>query len=543
MITFKNLTYFYPESHTPAIFNLDLDIETGEFVLVIGSSGSGKTTFLRCVNGLIPHSWGGKFQGEVIVSGRNTKECTVAELSTLVSFVFQDPQGQFVTRKVEDELAFGLENLGTPQEIMRKRVEEALDQISINDLRARDVETLSGGERQKVAIGAALVMQPQIIVLDEPTSELDPNSAEEVLTILQKLNHDLGITVILSEHRLERVVQYADRVLEIEKCNSEKYRPQQKFRYGVPRHVLKQTSNNPPLVALGKELGWEPFPLTVKEGKSCAKELIKEKPLFRMEKQPKEGKESLKPIVEISGLWFAYGSSQVLKDINLEIKRSEFVAIMGRNGSGKTTLIKNLVGLFKPERGKVKVLGIDTRKERLENIVRHIGYIPQNPSSLLFSDTVEDELKFTLKSHNLAYQNVLKLLKEFDLEEHIESYPRDLSRGEQQRVALAQGIVFNPEIIILDEPTHGLDYLSKKFLVDFLKGLVSKGKTIVMVTHDVELVARCASRVILLAQGEVVVDGDMRTVLSESMIFSPQINKLLGKSLMTVDDVMLWKRT
>lgn len=524
MINFDNVTYYYPDSREPVLRNLSLQIEEGEFILVVGSSGAGKTTFLRCLNGLIPHFYGGRFAGGVTIFGKNSKDYSVADLSLLVGFVFQDSTAQCVTEKVESEIAFGLENLGLSTTVIRKRIEETLDQLGLAHLRNRHINTLSGGERQKVAIGSALAMQPRILVLDEPTSELDPNSAEEVLTLLQKLNHDLGLTVILSEHRLERVVQYADRIVEIEKGV---------LRAGSLREMLSFLKNVPPLIALGRRMNWQSLPLTVKEGKKFTqKSNLNLNFMFR-----KEGRSNKEKVLEVRDLSFSHDGEKVLKGINFEAGQGEYVALMGRNGAGKTTLLKNICGLLRPQKGMVKISGKDTKNSSQEEIARQIGYVPQRPSMLLFSETVEDELKCTLKLRHLDFKGIPRILKFLQLERYAQVYPRDLSLGEQQRVALGAILVAEPPVILLDEPTHGLDYQNKELLVSILKGLQKQEKTIILATHDVELVARSADRVVLLAEGELVIDGDKREALSESILFSPQINKLFGGKVMTVEDV------
>lgn len=526
MIIFNSTSYTYPELEEPVFDNLSLHIQEGEFILVAGASGCGKSTFLRCINGLIPHFYGGKMSGDVLVNGKSTRVYQPRQLSSEVGFIFQDPESQFITDRVEDEIVFGLENLGIDLKIMRKRVEEVLDQLNINNLRNRKINSLSGGEKQKIALASVLAMQPKILLLDEPTSQLDPNSAEELLTIIQKLNHDLGITVVLSEHRLERVVQYADKILNMENR-----------KYGRPEEVLKEISFAPPLVSLGKKLGWEPLPLTIKEGKKRVK---RENIEVREEVRKSEVTDS-SLVIEIENLHFAYNSQSVLKRVNLGIKKQEFLAIMGRNGSGKTTLLRHMVGLLKPKKGTIRIFGEDIKNKNLEEIISNIGYIPQNFSSILFKDTVEEEMEFTLslRGINEAIPLMSNILEEMKLADFSKRYPRDLSIGEQQRVALSSILISDPEIIILDEPTLGMDYMNKKALVDFLRRKQKEGKTIIMVTHDVELVAYSADRVALMAEGEIVVDGDKRDVLSESMVFSPQMNKLFGGKIMTVDDISI----
>ena len=541
MIQLDRVDYRYPGSASPVLQQLSLEIREGEFLLVMGPSGAGKSTFLRCLNGLVPHFYGGTIAGKVRVGGRDPVVRGPRGMAELVGFVLQDPEAQFVVDRVEDELAFALENQGFDPLRMRKRVEEVLDQLNIAPLRGRSVTTLSGGERQRVAIAAVMTLQPQVLVLDEPTSQLDPQGAEEVLDTLVKLNQDLGLTVVLSEHRLERVVQYVDRIL---------YFPGEGRPplLGEPRAVLRQVEMAPPLVTLAKALDWSPLPLTLKEARPFARAAARgRKPPVFSESLPAADPQATSTIA-VEEVAFSYNGHPALKGISLRVHRGEFVALMGRNGSGKTTLLKHLVGLLKPDQGRVVVGNgngrgpMDTRHTSVEEMIRLVGYVPQNPNALLFNDTVRQELEFTRRGHGLPSQDQAGLLGTLGLERLAESYPRDLSVGERQRVALASILAAEPQILLLDEPTRGLDYQQKAALVDFLQREKARGRTILMATHDVELVATCADRVVLLAEGQVVVDGSVRQVMSESLVFSSQINKLFRHpGLLTVDDALKWQ--
>ena len=544
MIELDHVTYTYPAlpgdgEPRPALCDLSLQVGEGEFLLVVGPSGSGKSTLLRCLNGLVPHFYGGTFRGRVRVGGRDPVAVGPRGMSDLVGFVFQDPEAQFVVDTVEDELAFAMENLGLPQALMRKRVEEVLDQLGIAPLRARRISTLSGGEKQRVAIAAVLTLQPRILVLDEPTSQLDPQAAEEVLVVLRQLNQDLGLTVVLSEHRLERVVQYADRVLALSY-------PGGPVRLGTPAEVLAAIGQTPPLITLGKKLGWQPLPLTIKDGRPFARALLQEVGRHGGEQTtPPEPRPApaVAPLVSVRDLWFRYNGHEALRGVNLEVRPGEFVALMGRNGSGKTTLLKHLVGLLRPGQGEVLVAGLDTRRAPVEEVARRVGYVPQDPGSLLFAETLQEELAFTLRSHGLlnpqAWQGAEGLLRRLGLSDFARRDPRDLSGGERQRAALAAILVAEPEVILLDEPTRGLDYGQKEALADLLRRERARGRAVIMATHDVELAASCADRVVMLAEGEVVVDGPTRETMTESLVFSSQVNKLFrDPRFVTVEDVL-----
>ena len=539
MIEFEHLSYRYPGADDdvaplPVLDDVSLRIEEGAFVLVAGPSGAGKSTLLRCLNGLVPHFYGGEIAGRIRVFGRDPVACEPRGMSETVGFVFQDPEAQAVVDVVEDELAFAMENQGLPLPTMRTRIEEVLDQLHIAHLRRRPISTLSGGERQRVAIASVLTLHPRVLVLDEPTSQLDPQAAEQVLDTLVKLNHDLGLTVVLSEHRLERVVQYADQILYMPG-------PGAAPTIGDPREVLATVPLVPPLVDLGRRLGWSPLPLTIKEARRHVRAGVGKRlgPPPSLPVPRGEGCAPTTPHLQIEGLRFAYNGHAVLDGIDLAVQAGEFVALMGRNGAGKTTLLKQCVGLLKPDAGRVIVLGQDTQRVPVEQVARRVGYVPQNPNALLFADTLAQELAFTRRAQGLPAGDDEALLRTVGLEGMRERYPRDLSAGERQRAALAAVLVSDPELILLDEPTRGLDYGQKEALFRFLQAQQRAGVTVVVVTHDVELVAQCAERVILLGDGEIVLDGDVGEVMTGSQLFASQINKLYRDArTLTVADVV-----
>lgn len=564
MISFEHVSYSYPADETrnrqeqPVLEDLSLSIEEGELVLVVGPSGAGKSTFLRCLNGLVPHFYGGKLQGRIRVADRDPVALTPQGMSQVVGMVFQDPETQFITDRVEDELAFGLENQALPRALMRKRVEEVLDLLTIAHLRDRYLSTLSGGEKQRVAIAAVLAMHPDVLVLDEPTSQLDPQSAEEVVVAIRRLNEDLGLTVLVAEHRLERVVQFVDRVLYLPGASH-------KPMLDVPRAVMERIPLTPPLVTIGKVQGWHPLPLTVKQARkfvsgqerqltgSVAAELAT---MSRSEHQPPREPTSV-PLISVQDVSYAYGSQlAALRDVNLALRAGEVVALMGRNGSGKSTLLRLMVGLLKPDRGTITIqvtLGpgpnggfqrqvnrLDTRRVSVQEIARVVGYVPQNPSALLFKDTLLEELAFTRQGHQLPVDPAAdrRLLARLDLSAVAYRYPRDLSTGQRQRAALAAILAADPQVLLLDEPTRGLDYEHKESLTRILLELRARGRSVLVATHDVELAARCADRVVLMGSGEVILDGPTRDVMTGSLVFASQINKLYrNPRYLVVEDV------
>ncbi|MBW7882033.1 MAG: energy-coupling factor ABC transporter ATP-binding protein [Caldilineaceae bacterium] len=546
MIRLEELTYTYPGATAPAIRDITLDLPDGEMILLIGPSGSGKSTLLRCLNGLVPHFSGGAMRGNVRVEGLDPVAATPRVLSRHVGFVFQDPEAQFVTDRVEDEIAFALENAAMAPQEMRVRVEETLDLLDLTPLRDRPLKTLSGGERQRVAIAAALALRPQILVLDEPTSQLDPKSAEDVLNALVRLNSDLGLTIILAEHRLERVLPYVDRVIYLPAGG----RP---VIADAPRAVMQQVDLGPPLVKLGKALGWQPLPLTIKEGLRFSRRWLiqhgkaanghRRAPTMPMDE----------PYLQAQNVRVLFNGRPVLNGVNLEVHPGEIVVIMGRNGAGKTTLLKSLVGLVRPQRGTLRVAGRDTAGRDVADICRQVAYLPQDPNTLLFAASVVEELQVTLRNHGMIPGrqdsgvdtgatppiDPLTLLRRLKLEDKADAYPRDLSVGERQRVALAAVTVTHPGGLLLDEPTRGLDYGAKQELISLLQEWRNEGMAIAVVTHDVELAAAIADRVLLMSQGEIIAAGEPAEVLGASPLFAPQVARLFpDMGWLTTEDVL-----
>ncbi|MBV9292911.1 MAG: ABC transporter ATP-binding protein, partial [Frankiales bacterium] len=340
MIRFDGVSVTYADAERPVLDRVDLVVPEGELCLVIGRTGSGKSTLLRCINGLVPHFTGGRLTGRVTVDGRDTRDHPPRELADLVGFVGQDPLAGFVTDTVEDELAYGMESLGVAPDVMRRRVEESLDLLGLADVRDRPLLSLSAGQQQRVAIGSVLTVHPRVLVLDEPTSALDPAAAEDVLAALTRLVHDLGLTVVLAEHRLERVVQYADRVVVVPGAG-------QPVTSGAPADMLATSPVAPPVVELGRAVGWSPLPLSVRDARRAADSLRD-----RLANLPAPVPRPVAPpssaVVELRGVSASYGAVRALHDIDLTVGRGELVAVMGRNGAGKSTLLSLIAGLRSP---------------------------------------------------------------------------------------------------------------------------------------------------------------------------------------------------
>ncbi len=530
MIALHRLTYHYPQRTDAALRAVTWDVADGEFVLVAGASGSGKSTLLRCLNGLVPHFSGGVLAGRVEVAGIDVVAAGPRVMSRHVGFVAQDPEAQAVLDRVEGEIAFALENAAVPPAEMRVRVEEALDLVELTPLRDRPLGTLSGGERQRLAIAAALALRPRVLVLDEPTSQLDPQSAEDVLRALVRLNEDLGLTIVLAEHRLERIARYADRLTFLENGRV--------TLDGPVRETLPLVPGAPPVVALARALGWRPAPLTVKEAKPWAANLPVVVPPLPATPPPAAPSA---PLLRVEGLRFSYNGQETLRDIDLSIAPGEAVALVGRNGAGKSTLLKCIVGLLRGQAGEVWVGGRSTRGRDVAGICREVGYLPQNADDLLFADSVADELRVTLRNHGLtaSADERAAWLARLGLTEVAEAYPRDLSVGQRQRVALGAVTATRPRLLLLDEPTRGLDWAAKLALAALWRGWLAEGAGILLVTHDVELAAAFAQRTVMLSRGEIIAAGPTHEVLAGTAHFAPQMARLFpGRGWLTVEDAL-----
>ncbi|MFE7772565.1 ATP-binding cassette domain-containing protein [Streptomyces sp. NPDC057445] len=749
MIRFENVSVTYADSEAPTVRGVDLTVPEGELVLLVGPSGAGKSTLLGAVSGLVPHFTGGTLRGRVTVCGRDTRTHKPRELADVVGTVGQDPLAHFVTDTVEDELAYGMESLGLAPDVMRRRVEETLDLLGLADLRDRPIATLSGGQQQRVAIGSVLTPHPRVLVLDEPTSALDPAAAEEVLAVLQRLVHDLGTTVLMAEHRLERVVQYADQVILLPSPGAEPV-------MGPPAEIMAASPVHPPVVALGRYAGWTPLPLTVRdarrravglrdrlsgktppppaaaegrltgpglttgprplvgaprpaaaveapdvpgagsgaagpqaparavpaarsaEARSCATAEEATAPtgpgagaaaaaawpraagvpdvsavrhgapgtgavaegrpagagpgapagaprpaapgeqaravgaarsgdtaaqsaaptptrpgtdtppasaggrptaapgisatpaeapddsavgrvtaatdltpgpgaqapqargpraaFARLWRRPAgpvapttRGSASAPgTLVAVDRLSVRRGRTEALRAVRLEVRAGEAVALMGRNGAGKSTLLSTLVGMIEPTSGGLTVGGRVPHRTSARELIREVGLVPQEPRDLLYADTVAAECAAADADAGAAPGTCRALVSALLPGVPDPTHPRDLSEGQRLALALALVLTARPPVLLLDEPTRGLDYAAKARLVAVLRDLAAEGHAIVLATHDVELAAELAHRVVILAGGEVVADGPTADVVVSSPAFAPQVAKVLA---------------
>jgi energy-coupling factor transport system ATP-binding protein len=522
VIRFENVSVRYDGAGRDALADVDLTVPEGELVLLVGPSGAGKSTLLGAVSGLVPHFTGGTLRGRVTVAGRDTRTHKPRELADVVGTVGQDPLAHFVTDTVEDELAYGMESLGLAPDVMRRRVEETLDLLGLAELRDRPLATLSGGQRQRVAIGSVLTPHPAVLVLDEPTSALDPAAAEEVLAVLQRLVHDLGTTVLMAEHRLERVVQYADQVLLLPG-------PGGRPVLGPPAAVMAESPVRPPVVDLARLAGWSPPPLSVRDARRRAAPLRERLATATPPAPAPEPAQGAPQVAEVTGLLVRRGPVEALRGVGLGLGPGGTVALMGRNGAGKSTLLSALVGLVEPDRGTVRVGGVEPHRTRPRDLIRRVGLVPQEPRDLLYADTVAAECAAADRDAGAPPGRCRELVSALLPGIADDTHPRDLSEGQRLALALAVVLTARPPLLLLDEPTRGLDYAAKARLVGVLRELAAEGHTIVLATHDVELAAELAHRVLILADGEVVADGPAAEVVVGSPAFAPQVAKVLGE--------------
>jgi energy-coupling factor transport system ATP-binding protein len=529
MIRFEDVSVTYDGAAEPTVQGVDFEVPEGELVLLVGPSGVGKSTVLGAVCGLVPHFTGGTLRGRVTVAGRDTRTHKPRELADVVGTVGQDPLSHFVTDTVEDELAYGMESLGIAPAVMRRRVEETLDLLGLADLRDRPIATLSGGQQQRVAIGSVLTPHPQVLVLDEPTSALDPAAAEEVLAVLQRLVHDLGTTVLMAEHRLERVIQYADQVALLPS-------PGAAPLLGTPSEIMAVSPVYPPVVDLGRLADWSPLPLTVRDARRRAGSLrerlaeLVPKPRTPQPRtpQPRTPRPTPSHPASIEALAVHHGRVEALRRVDLTASPGEIIALMGRNGAGKSTLLGTLVGLVRPAAGSVLVGGAVPTRTAPRDLVRRVGLVPQEPRDLLYADTVATECAAADEDAGAEPGTCRALVSELLPDIGDDTHPRDLSEGQRLALALAVVLTARPPLLLLDEPTRGLDYAAKARLVTVLRGLAAEGHAIVLATHDVELAAELAHRVVVLADGEIVADGPTAAVVVASPSFAPQVTKVLA---------------
>ena len=535
-IEIENLHFTYPSRSAPTLGGIDAKVDPEAFILLTGPTGCGKSTLLRTLNGLIPHASGGKLSGSVRVSGASVAEQPIAVTCQQVGLLFQDPEEQLFCIIVEDEIAFGLENLGLPSHEIDRRIDSALTQVGLAGFRNRQIASLSSGQKQRVALACVCAMQPQILLLDEPTSYLDPQATHDILEIIRDLNRKLGITVIVAGHQVNEIAPLCSRVWLMNDGELVSDLPiDQAFtdlklysRLGV---------QVPELAQIAEQRGYSERPLTLDHAVRLFVNptQVSKQPRFYQDEAPDRllspdassgegGLADLTPsltqgnpdniLAEVQELTFRYPqtSADVLKDISFQIKRGEVVAIMGANGSGKTTLLLQLIALLRPSAGQIHIKGQDTRRSKPRHLAGQVGIVFQNPDLLLQAATVSEEVAFGPKNFRLSRQEVEERLEEilrmFDLEALKVEAPYALSRGQRQRTAVAANFSLYPDLLLLDEPTTGQDHYHLQQLMQMLYDTMeTQNKTVIFCTHDVHLTLKYANRVLLLHRGELIFDG------------------------------------
>ncbi len=536
----ENLTFSYPTSKDKkSLDNVSLKIEKGEYIVLCGKSGSGKTTLLRHLKTVLtPH---GKRSGEINFNGITLKDVDNHEQSSKIGYVMQNPDDQIVTDKVWHELAFGLESLGCDQNTMRSRVAEMACYFGIQDWFHRDVAVLSGGQKQLLNLASIMAMQPEVLILDEPTSQLDPIAASDFLNTVRKINTELGTTVIITEHRLEDIFPYADRAIVIDSGKI--------IADDTPRNIGKLLfeQNNPMFTAMPTPVrvfynanGNGACPLTVREGRAWLNKEFESKPQIAEIPCKNIDNKIENSALSLKELWFRYekDTPDILRGVSLEIPESSISAIVGGNGAGKSTTLKAICGICKPYRGKIKVFGKPVNKFKSGELFRNcISMLPQDPKSLFVKNKVIDDLAEMTKEKN----KITEIAETCQITELLENHPYDLSGGEQQRAALAKILLTEPKILLLDEPTKGMDSFFKETFAGILNTLKNQGITILMVSHDVEFCAKYADRVSMFFDGQVLTTETPQKFFGGNSFYTTAANRMskhIFKNAVTAENVV-----
>lgn len=550
-ITIQNLTFSYAGSKTKALDDVCLSAHRGEYITLCGKSGSGKTTLMRHFKTVLTPA--GKTGGSILLNGVPMKDVSLGEQSAKIGYVMQNPDSQIVTDKVWHELAFGLESLGCEQSVMRLRVAEMASYFGIQDWFHKNVCELSGGQKQLLNLASIMAMQPEVLILDEPTSQLDPIAAADFLATVRKINLELGTTIILSEHRLEDVFSVADRVIVMENGRI--------VANGAPRDIgeeLREKGNDmfvslpsPMRIYYGTK-STLPCPLTVREGRSWLTDSFRDKaPEIRALEEPRPNTQSHNVALALKELWFRYEKTapDILKGASLEVPQGQLFAVVGGNGTGKSTMLKSICGVCRPYMGKVMIFGKKIEKYKQNELFSGcLAMLPQDPQSLFVKKTVAEDLAEMLDGTKYSVEEknhlIHEVVYECELEMLLDSHPYDLSGGEQQRAALAKVLLCQPKLLLLDEPTKGLDNFFKNKLADILNRLTAKGVTILMVTHDVEFCAAHADNVAMFFDGGIVTVNTAKRFFSQNSFYTTAANRMsrhLFQNTVTNEEVTaLW---
>lgn len=543
----EHLTFSYPGQSREALRDLTFSVAAGEFLVCCGKSGCGKSTLLRHLKTVLtPH---GTRTGEIKYLGRRLEEAELREQASGIGYVLQSPENQIVTDKVWHELAFGLESLGFDQRTIRLRVAEMASFFGIQSWFLKNVTELSGGQKQLLNLASIMAMQPNVLILDEPTSQLDPIAASEFLETVQKINRELGTTVILTEHRLEEVFPMADRVLVLDQGEI--------LAIDEPRAVGEQLKSSrhdmflampAPVQIYAGVKNSLPCPLTVREGRRWLNTLLQERPVSARRVEPVSNAQLGEPVIECKDVWFRYekNAPDVIKDLSFTVNKGELTCIVGGNGTGKSTALALISSIHTPYRGKVLLHGKEVRKYSSKELFTHkLGVLPQNPQALFVKKTVELDLLEILSGMRLSgeekRERIDRVAELVGITSLLEMHPYDLSGGEQQRAALAKVLLLEPKILLLDEPTKGLDNYFKQKLAAILQKLLEQGCTVLMVSHDIEFCARYAQRCAMFFDGSVVTENSPNQFFSGNSFYTTAANRMsrhLFENAVTNEDVI-----
>lgn len=519
-----DVSYSYPGSPTPALSNVNLVLDDGEFLLLAGPSAGGKSTLLRLFNGLVPQFHGGRLGGHIEVAGLEPALTPARRMALIAGMVFQEPEAQAITETVQEEVAFGMEQQGIPRDQMLPRMDAVLESLAIEHLRHRRLLTLSGGERQRVAIAAVLALEPRLLLLDEPSSQLDSEGADALIAALEHLYRRGDLTILLAEHRLERLLPVVDRVLGVSGGEVMSL---------VPREAAAKLETVPPLCELARRLGATEPPLTLEEARQSLPQGLRPSPGI-----PQAPGDIL---LEADNLTVSYGEHIALRNTSLGLREGEVIALIGPNGSGKSTLFRALSGLSKPVAGSTRYPGADGSPSSVRAITAFAGLVPQDPAIALYHESVAGELRETLANRTRSRPSttdVAAAASRWDVAHLAERNPRDISVGQQQRVALGAMLAHEPRVWLLDEPTRGADGAAKSWLAQRLRTHARAGGAAIVATHDLESAAHYATRVIELRQGEIVFDGPACEAFGANGRHPSQVARLVPGAV-TVDEVDL----
>lgn len=528
LLKIKDLNFKYSLGTNLVLKDINLEVEQGDFVVICGDSGCGKSTLIKHLKKeLIPY---GSYSGEVLLNDKDIREMSLHESATSIGYVMQNPENQIVTDKVWHELAFGLENIGTPLPIMRRKVAEIANYFGIQSLFRQNTASLSGGQKQLINLASTLLLQPNILILDEPTSQLDPVVATEFIQTLKKINEEFFTTIIIVEHRLEELMKCANMVVVMDDG--------QIIAQGDPTDISNELKKVNPLHPVFKALPISmrvastldvvsPMPLNIKEGRIMLLNMF-EKPMFKY-LDVNERVLLNNPLIELKDVYFRYekNSKDILRGVNFIVNKGELYCIVGGNGSGKTTAINNIAGLLKPYRGKIIIDGVNINKKDLPE--HTIGYLPQNPTLLFYEDSVIKDLRDVFKNakdKELKEKKMWQLIDELGIKDILEQHPYDISGGEQQKVALIKLLINEPKILLLDEPTKGLDSSAKETFANILKHLINQDITIILISHDIEFCAEYAHRVAFFFDGDVISVDTPNNFFKDNNFYTTSASKL-----------------